>query len=122
MGAASQISYAYGLSGDPNDDITTNLAAPNIGKTFAPGKWREYSGQTLSFNLTNDYFTEFVFVVETINALANKTYRFRLYNDTDAKILDGYTATGTITTIAIETKRYSKEATNSLSLNTIDHM
>ncbi|MCK5319840.1 hypothetical protein KAJ61_00440 [Candidatus Parcubacteria bacterium] len=120
VGAATEISHSPGLSGDNGDDILPPKKAADNLNVWEDGTWHKDTYQTGSFSLINNYYTEFVFAVETSNALLDKTYRLRLYNETDNKIFDGYNSTSTFTTVAVETKRYSKEETDSLLTTTDD--
>ncbi|MCK4540294.1 hypothetical protein KAU09_04030 [Candidatus Parcubacteria bacterium] len=119
VGVATEISYSLGLSGDNGHVVSSAKAAANS-NTFAFGAWHEDTYQTGSFSLINNYYTEFVFAIETGNALTSKTYRLRLYNETDNKVLDGYNSTSTFSTVATETKKYSKEELDSLLTTTAD--
>ncbi len=119
VGAATEISHSPGLSGNNGHPISLEKAANNL-NTFENGTWHKDTYQTGAFSLTNNYYTEFVFAIETSNTSISKTYRLRLYNETDNKVLDGYNSTSTFTTVAAEAKRYSKEELDSLLTTTND--
>ncbi|MCK5211523.1 hypothetical protein KAJ89_02365, partial [Candidatus Parcubacteria bacterium] len=107
VGAATEISYSPGFSGSNGNAITSNKAVANT-NTWADGTWHENTNVTGSFSLTNGNYTEFVFAIETSNATAGKTYRLRLFNNTDNKALNGYDNYSRFSTVATEIKRYSK--------------
>lgn len=117
VGASSQISYSSGLSGANGDIISSSKAAAN-GGTFIYGSWHENTNLTNSFTILNGQYTEFVYAIQTGNALLGKVYRFRLYNNTDVKVLDNYAVNPQLTIISPETKRFSKGAYASLLTTT----
>ena len=119
VGAATPISYSYGLSGDPADPINPSKTAFNT-NTWTYGQWQEDTSVTTAFDLDNGKYTEFAFAIETSRAATNTTYRLRLYNETDSKPLDGYTSTATIATIAVDEIRYGKDIVDSLDIDSGD--
>ena len=119
VGAATEISYSAGLSGSNGDAITLDKANVNT-NTWADGTWHEGSAETAIYSLAYNSYTEFVFALETSSALAGKTYRFRLYNQTDGNALNSYTNYASLTTISASAKRYSKENVSSLPSATTD--
>ncbi len=117
VGAATQISYSGGLSGNNGDPITSSKCAFNA-NTRVDGEWHKNTGQTGSFELGSSKFTEFVFVIQTANAGAGKTYRLRLYDVTGSAVLNSYSSYPSMTIISPETLNYSKGTYASLpSLN-----
>ena len=118
IGVATEISYSAGLSGSDGDFITAPKAASNNG--FINGTWHEESGQTGVFNLGTGFYTEFVFALETSNALAGKTYNLRLYNLTEDKALNAYSSYLNFSTIGTETIKYSKESLGALPATSAD--
>ncbi len=118
VGASTEISYSYGLSGSNGDAISSSKAASN--NNWQDGTWHENSYQTNSYVLPEGYYTEFVFAIETSNALANKTYRLRLYNETGNKTLNEYSLYPSISTIASEIRRHSKASLASLTTDNSD--
>jgi len=116
---SSEISFGLGLSGDNGAAITSAKATAN-GNSWTPGTWHEGVGQTGSFNLTNGYYTEFVFAIRTHNALLGKTYRLRLYNSTDNVPLNNYLNYPLFSTVASETIRYAKGLYPALPSGTTD--
>ena len=114
LGASTEISYSLGLSGSNGDSITSAKAALNS-NTWNFGTWQEGTGQTASYSLDYGKYTEFVFAIETSNALIDKTYRLRLYNESDSKELNLYSSYPTISTVVSDTIRYSKDSSSSLS-------
>ncbi|PLX21209.1 hypothetical protein C0584_03275 [Candidatus Parcubacteria bacterium] len=108
VGVATEISYSAGISGTDGDLITSSKAALNA-NTWTNGTWHEESGQTGVFSLNQNYYTEFVFALETSNALVGDTYRVRLYNLSEDKALDNYSSYLNFSTVATDTLRYSKE-------------
>jgi hypothetical protein len=119
VGVATQISYSLGLSGSNGDGVTSTKATANP-RTWTNGSWHEGVNVTGSHTLTNGYYTEFVFAVKTGGALAGKTYRLRLYNNTDNRPLNLYNNYPTISTVASGSKRYSKAAVASLPTTNSD--
>ncbi|MCK5061386.1 DUF2341 domain-containing protein [Candidatus Parcubacteria bacterium] len=120
VGAATEISHSPGLSGAVNGQaITLSKAAANANQ-WNDGTWHEDTGQIGSYSLTEQYYTEFVFAIETGNAATNTAYRLRLYNLTDSEELETYTNYAVINTIVSESKRYSKEINGSLPTDTND--
>jgi hypothetical protein len=108
VGDSSQIAYSYGLSGSNGQAITSAKAAANTG--WVNGTWHENTRLSAAHVLPKDAYTEFVFAVRTGNALAGKTYRLRLYNETAGRVLESYTLYPTILTVASSVKKYSKES------------
>ncbi|MDA3840399.1 MAG: fibronectin type III domain-containing protein [Patescibacteria group bacterium] len=119
VGAETQVSYSQGLSGSNGNFISSAKAALNA-NTWINGSWHEGSDQTGVFTLGNGFYTEFVFALETSNALAGKTYRLRLYNLTGDKALDNYSSYLTFSTIATEIIKYSKISIASLPIASSD--
>ncbi|RLB04552.1 MAG: hypothetical protein DRG59_10125 [Deltaproteobacteria bacterium] len=119
VGATAAISYSYGLSGSNNDVITSFKAATNS-YTWSNGSWHENTYLTGTYNLFASYYTEFVFAIKTNNVELGKTYRLRLFNNTDGIPLDSYNSYPTITIASSETKRYSKSNLSSLPSSTSD--
>ncbi len=119
VGAATAISYSYGLSGANGDAITSRQAAVN-GYTWANGLWQDETNLTNMYNLAVNNYTEFVFAVQTANAADGKTYRLRLIDGTGSSTLDVYSAYPTLTMVANDTKRYSKDSLSSLPVNSVD--
>jgi len=113
VGAATQISFSAGISGATNDFITSSKAAFN-GNSWMNGYWYENTGSINNFSLTKNYYTEFVFALQTGNALAGKTYRLRLYNVTNNEPLAGYSSYPTITSTSSSLIKYSKDGVASL--------
>jgi hypothetical protein len=120
VGNSTDMSYALGLAGTNGNFITSEKAEANPTLDWRNGTWHENVNQTGNFDLYDGEFTEFVFMVETSNATTSKTYRFRLYNVTDDQPLDNYEKYPAITTVATDTKRYSKGTYATLLSNTND--
>jgi len=114
VGAATEISYSGALSGDSGDTITGFKASANT-HTWQDGAFYQGVYQTTTYSLPKNYYTEFVFAIETSNSLTGKTYRLRLYNETDNRFFDEYTIYPSISTISSDIIRYSKESTLSLA-------
>jgi len=119
VGADTEISYSLGLSGDNTFIITSSKAAAN-GGSWINGSWHEGVNQTGSFSLSNGKYTEFVFAVNTSNAILGKTYRLRLYNFTDNTTLNNYGSYPNFSIIGSEVKRYSKDLVDSLATDSTD--
>jgi hypothetical protein len=117
VGESTEISYSSGLSDIGGDQITSDEAAANS-NSWIDGAWHEDTNVTDSFSLTNGFFTEFVFAIETSNALEGDTYRLRLYNDTDTETLNSYNNYPTLTITGTNNKRYSKNMLGSLPADT----
>jgi hypothetical protein len=115
--ANSEISWSYGLSGNNGDALTTSSCAANS-NTWTNGKWFEATSTTGSFTLTNGYYTEFGFMIQTANAIAGTTYCLRLNNNGQA--LNNYYKFGQLSIVSSPTKRYSKDAVSSLPSTTTD--
>jgi len=107
VGAATSVSFAFGLSGANGDAVVPDKASPN-GLTPKYGTWHENTNTTAAFTLSNGEYTEFVFAVHVGYAATSTTYRLRLYNATDNKPLDSYNNYPMFSTVTTETKRYSK--------------
>ncbi|MFC1678464.1 hypothetical protein ACFLZ9_01860, partial [Patescibacteria group bacterium] len=125
VGAATEISYSYGLSDEVGGTTINQYKAAVNTNTWKDGDWYDGASygpayQTNSYTLPQNQYTEFVFAVETSKATITATYRFRLYNNTDSEELDDYSNYATISTIATDNKRYSKELTGSLSTDSSD--
>lgn len=115
--ATSAIRWTSGLSGSNNDILTSSKAAANV-RTWKNGSWHENTAQTSPYVLENGRYTEFAYAVSLLGALNAKTYRFRLYNDTDSSALLASAATATISIIATDNLAYSKEAIGALGVAT----
>ncbi len=113
VNASTEISYSSGLSGSNGDQITSAKAALNA-STWVFGTWHDGTNLSGSYSLDYGEYSEFVFAIETSNALVNKTYRLRLYNNTDSKALNTYTSYPTISTTLSDVSRYSKDSLVSL--------
>ncbi|MDD4902026.1 MAG: DUF2341 domain-containing protein [Patescibacteria group bacterium] len=119
VGAATPISYSYGISGANGDSITTNKAAAN-GNTWSDGFFQENTNLTNMYNLLSSHYTEFAFAVQTVNATVGKTYRLRLIDGTGSSTFDVYSAYPTLSLVANDTKRYSKDILSSLPVNSVN--
>ena len=115
----SEIAYGLGLSGDNPAALTSAKASAN-GNSWTSGTWHEGTGQTGSFDLAVNRYTEFAFALRTNNAIAGKTYRLRLYNSTDSKTLNTYVNYPLLSIVAGETVRFSKGLYPVLPTGTID--
>ncbi len=113
VGNTTQISYSLGLSGANADPITSFKATANT-NTWTNGLWHENTGQTGSYSLQKNKYTEFVFAIKTNLSSPGKTYRLRLYNQTDSAVLGSYSLYPTIVTAATDIKKYSKDKVTSL--------
>ncbi len=121
VGSGGDIRPSFGLSGTNADAITSAIAATNT-NTWTNGTWHENTNVTNSFSLTNGYYTEFGFLVDTSAATLSTTYRLRLYNNTDAAPLDNYDQYPTITIVdsSNDTTKYSKEDSTTLATDDSD--
>jgi len=113
VGADTEISYSSALSGVNGDLISASVAALNS-NDWNFGTFQEETNLTSVYSLDSAYYTEFVFTIETSNALLNKTYRLRLYNETESKNLNAYSSYPELSTAVSESIRYSKETSSSL--------
>jgi hypothetical protein len=120
VGAATAISHTAGLSGSNGQALTGEKIANGL--TWKDGSWHESTGLSGSYDLPYNQFTEFAFMVDTGAATVGNTYRLRLYNNTDNKILDTYTLYPTITINPTETIKHSKGAYASLPSTESDLM
>lgn len=107
VGAATQIAYSLGLSG-VNGDIASTSKAVASGYSWMNGAWYENTNLSGGFDLGQNKYTELIFAIKNDAALAGKTYRLRLYNSTDNVPLTAYANYPIFTTVATETKAYSK--------------
>lgn len=107
VGLASDMSYSSGLSGT-NGDIITGAKATSSALIWTFGEWRESTNLSGAFTLMNGYYTEFVYAIHTGNAQLGDTYRFRLYNNTDGRVMESYDKYPTLSVVSPETKRFSK--------------
>ncbi|KPJ56968.1 hypothetical protein AMJ49_02905 [Parcubacteria bacterium DG_74_2] len=117
VGTSSQISWAYGLSGNNDEALTTSTCAANS-NTWTNGKWFEATSTTGLFDLATSTYTEFGFMVHTGNAATNTTYCLRLNNNGQA--FNNYFKFGQLSILSSSTKRYSKNAVSSLPSTTTD--
>ncbi len=110
VGANTEISNSLGLSGSDNDPINSAKASSSAGRIWVNGYWHEGNYSISGLSLAGNNYTEIVFAIKTGNALLGKTYRLRLYNTSDSRVLEGYTYYPTVTIVnsASDTKRYSK--------------
>ncbi len=115
----SGIAYGLGLSGADGDAITGSKASANA-NAWVNGSWHEGTGLTAAKTLANGQYTEYVFALRTNNALTGKTYRLRLYNNTDNKVLEVYSNYPSVSIVASETVRHSKGNYPSLPTGTTD--
>ena len=119
IGASSEISYSSGLAGSNGNPITSDKASANS-NTWMDGGWYSDTNLSDSLSLNYDYYTELVSMIETSNALAGKTYRLRIYNNTDNTELNTYSIYPTFSIIASSIERFSKDGVASLSSGTDD--
>jgi len=119
VGTSTEIAWSYGLSGNNGETITgtTTDTSSSCGDGsctgFATGTWHEAVATTSSHILTNDYNTEFGFMIKTSNAATGTTYCLRLNNNGQA--LDNYYSFGELSIVSSATKKYSKNAVASVS-------
>ncbi|XOB42584.1 MAG: IPT/TIG domain-containing protein [Candidatus Nealsonbacteria bacterium] len=117
--STTAISYSWGLAGTNNDAITsavtdtTSSCGDGSCAGFTNGTWHEWAATSSSHTLTNDYNTEFGFMVETSNAATNITYCLRIYNNGANKELDSYSSYGQLSIVSSDVKRHSKEPSSS---------
>ncbi len=114
VGASTALSYSLGISGTSNNTISSAKAESNS-NNWSDGAWYEATNLSSSYSLTNNYYTELVFAIESSQATTSTTYRLRLYNNTDNKSLNAYSNYPTLSTVATETKKYSKDVVSSLA-------
>lgn len=119
VGPSTEISYSFGLSGISGDEIDSNKGSANT-NTWINGAWYENIAQTGTYTIQDSEYTEFVFMMKTNYASLGKTYRFRLYNQSDNLLLDSYTVYPTLTTASSESIKYSKENYASLPSSKYD--
>lgn len=103
----SEIAFGLGLSGSNNDAITGSKASANA-NVWINGSWHESTNLTAAKTLANGQYTEFAFALRTNNALLGKTYRLRLYNNTNNRVLEAYGNHPAVSIVASETVRHSK--------------
>jgi len=113
VGAATQIAYSLGLSGANGDMASTSKAVASP-YSWINGAWYENVNSSGNFDLGQNKYTELIFAIKNDAALAGKTYRLRLYNSTDDVPLAAYANYPIFTTVATETKAYSKAIVASL--------
>ncbi len=123
VGAATAMSYALGLAGSNGDTISSPAKAEANARTWSDGRWYEGTNQTGSLSIAKTAYTELVFMVKNNNAAAGKTYRFRLYNQTENSALEAYAKYPVVTTVASDTIKYSKGILASLpsATSTLDY-
>jgi hypothetical protein len=114
MNPIVELQPAWGLTGSSGDDLTSAAAgACNGGGSYVTGEWHEATTTSLAITLSQNECTELGFMIDTNEAIASTTYRFRLVTENDVE-LDSYTNYPAFTmvadTIASTSKRYSKEA------------
>jgi hypothetical protein len=111
--SSSEILTSFALSGSTGDDINAT-AAGNCYSTTAwqNGKFHENTQKSVSYSLGVNKCTELAFTIETSNASLDTTYRFRLYNNRDNKLLDNYLNFPALNIVntANDTKKYSKDS------------
>ncbi|NTW22415.1 hypothetical protein HGA34_02595 [Candidatus Falkowbacteria bacterium] len=115
----SGIAYGLGISGNDGDAVTSAKASANA-NAWVNGTWHEGTNLTSAKTLANGQYTELVFALRTNNALTGKTYRLRLYNSTDNKVLEVYNNYPAVSIVASETVRHSKGNYPSLPTGTTD--
>jgi len=124
--ATSDIAFSYGLAGTNGENVTGTVT--NISQScgdgsctgFATGTWHEAVATTSSHTLTNDWNTEFGFMIETSKAVASTTYCLRLIDNNTGQALDNYYKFGELFVTSTPTKRYSKNAVTPLPSTTTD--
>lgn len=121
VGPSAEIRPSYGLSGAEGDIITSAVCSPNA-KPWKDGTWHENTNLTGLYVFKELSYTEFGFMVETSAAAQNKTYRFRLFNNTNKWPLDAYSIYPTITIVGSteDILRHSKEDSLFLAPNADD--
>lgn len=107
VGANTPVAYSPGLAGSSGSALTGLKAAANA-NVWTNGAWYANTNLTNNFSLSNGYYSELSFVLQNALASSSSAYNFRLFNNTDAKPLDGYLNYPRITMSAANTVRFSK--------------
>ena len=126
VGPSTAISYADGLTGEWGDlgvlGQTVYYPKTNASTTFSwsQGVFVKNSNLTSATSIGNNQFSEFVFLLDTLNATAGTKYCFRLYNTTDSAVLNTYTSYPALTVVssANDTQKFSKNISVTAPANT----
>ncbi len=113
VGGSSDIAYSYGLSGANGDAITSAKGSVN-GNIWVNGLWQEGTGLSNFYNLAVNSYTEIAFSLQTVNAIAGKTYRLRVIDGSGSSTLESFSNYPALTMTSSPVKRYSKNAVSSL--------
>jgi len=106
---SGEISTQLGISGSDGASISANkVGSCQGGTTFQSGQWHEGTALSSNYTMASGKCTELAWVFSTATAVPGTTYNLRLYNQTGGQILEGYTATPTITIVSSQTKVDSK--------------
>jgi hypothetical protein len=106
---SGEISTSLGISGGDGDSIASNKVGSCQGATsFTGGEWHEGTAFSTASSTVIGKCKELAWVFSTATAVPATTYRLRLYNNTGGQVLQGYTATPTITIVSSQTKIDSK--------------
>jgi len=111
---SGEISIQYGISGTSVSQITSRKTAATCsgGASFnSNGFWYENVSTSTNYTTATSTCTELAWIFSTATATVGTTYRLRLFNQTANKVLDGSTATPTLTIVSTQTKKYSKTGT-----------
>lgn len=118
MTASTELRPGYGLSGSNGDALTSNAAGTcTTGTTFSNGMWMSGSSWNQPLTIAASKCTEVGFVIDTSNATNGTTYRLRLYDQTDGRVLDAYSVYPTLTVVSSgsDTIRASKDNVTQMS-------
>jgi hypothetical protein len=111
---SGEISTQYGISGTSVSQITSQKTAATCsgGAAFNnDGRWYENVSTSTNYTTASSTCTELAWVFSTATAVQGTTYRLRLFNQTANNVLDGYTATPTLTITGTQDQADSKTGT-----------